>query len=336
MRNFELLLNNALRRNKASFSKAMVNFIYELHPYEWFMLSDYKIPIYKEDLSSISFKINETINLKGNFIYFKEPQISSNYGKMPFHIKVKPWFEDFYPDKGAPTTKYKKFIVGFHNWNYECERLFWQSHNSDSHEEISKFDCYIDFEVGKSEFSTVVTNYYTPNVEAWSVYYDKLIQIHFSELNHTKTIRSKIFRHKRISEHIWLGLSYKKSSLHKSLKRDMDLPEDLEIEFSLDAGKTINSFGSIRNPLLPNPTFKLGTFGSIEMFHNGFDFQSMELNYKPEIIDTGEQYSIAFSKVLGEKIKKYAYYSIYMRSLSTREYFKYLESSLTAASGNIV
>lgn len=321
---FDIELNNALKEKKDEFITGMDCFLNGLKPNEWFMLSDYKIPVYKEDLSSIMNKVKQIIESEENFTY--SPIVNS---LSPISINFK--LDNIYPDNGAPTERYKDFIVNFHNWNYECEEMFWQNHSRCQFLKISNFDCYVDLNVLKSELAYATKDYYKPDVSGWELYFEELLKVHFSEFSEVKEKGQKVFRHKKINDRLWLGLTYKKSSLKKSITKDMDLPRDLEIGFSLDSGKTINSLGPLQNPLFRNPGFKLGAFASIEMYHNGSNFQSIELNYKPKIVDNGKTYSIIFSKSYGEKLKRYAYYSLYMLSLSSSEYMKYLEKSLLAA-----
>lgn len=232
-----------------------------------------------------------------------------------------------------------------------CEDEFWkQTDKEEIFKNISNFECYEKLSISKdllSKYNDAYKNYY--NLNGWETYIIKLLKSIFTEYEYSEKYSSKkIFRFlKKISEDLYFGFEFDNSELKKEIKKgEISLPQYLNLiivgnefnkdispnEYIFNYNDTILSLGILGNPFFFEPCFPLSGYYAIEMVGESNNPFSFTPKYHKEFLESPNgEIVIKQSEVLGEKLKRHAFYYLNVLKNSSESYLDYLESSIKSA-----
>lgn len=239
--------------------------------------------------------------------------------------------------------------VDTENFLYECQNEFWRDINHNSkYYEISDFSCIEDFEFPVSKLELVTNSAGTYNVEAWSQYVFKLVEMNFPDFKYEKSKSNRKVRFlKSLNDDIQFGFEYDNTELKKEINRKtlnrIQLPYYFNViiinknfnprekkEYVIKYDNDIMSLGIVANPFFYHPCYPLSLFGIIELYHYGNFYPD---NTKPKKVRdcvkvNDETMKMVYSKEYFEKLKKYAFFYMHLLGYSSKSYLDYLEKSI--------
>ena len=286
--------------------------------------------INNEILDSLNEKDNLKLRLRNNdWAVFRENEISfQNYKSLN-------------SDK-----EHKSRRIARENLEYDCELKFWKDPAMNfKYREIANFDCFIDLDFEINDYNKIKNkgNYF--NYIGWKEYVLKLVNENFPDFQLDKSKSKKILRFtKKLENGVSFGFEYDEKKMINEIKKgNLSLPDyfnliifnedfnpkidykDYVFSYNLD----ILSLGILGNPFFFQPCFPVNSFTLIDLYHYGNSYpDNIEPKQVREYIKSDGKYRLVHSIEYGKKLKKHAFFYMFMLAITSKSYCSYIEKSI--------
>ncbi|WNI35970.1 hypothetical protein [Chryseobacterium sp. SG20098] len=216
------------------------------------------------------------------------------------------------------------------------KEIFWSNpEEEESYQKISQFNCFEDKAVKREKLYNVLINSPFFNVKSWILYYQRLLDLKFSEFSEKIISGKNIMKYRPFKGEYFIGIETDYQSCKINFRKGWwEEPEYKLIVFEKSGSKKINkiiSFDKFVHPHFDPPTFSFAAFFGTRTIYNVSELEIvMDNGTKKEFLDDGTV-RLYNSNEFEDEYKRHAYFYYDMLYQTTKEYIKFIEESFNPA-----
>ncbi len=212
------------------------------------------------------------------------------------------------------------------------KEIFWASENEEvKYQSISHFKSFEEKIIPQKKLYNIILNSPFFNVKGWIEYYQKLLDLKFSEFSERIVSGKTIIKYKPFKGKYFLGIETDYQFCKNNFKKGWwEQPDYKLIIFEKANKKSINKivvFQKFVHPHFNPPSMSFAAFfGSKTMYDVSEKETVIDDGTRKEFFDDGTV-RLYNSEEFGDELKRHAYFYYDMLYHTTKEYIKFIEDS---------